>query len=818
VLAAVFALSGGAGLLHEVVWSRLLGHLFGVTTLAISTVLAVYMAGLALGSWAMGQRVARLEDTRRAYALLEIGIGLAALAVPFLLDLVAPLYGWLWRRYFLSFTLFTALQLVLAAAILLPPTIMMGATLPALADYLAARPGRASLAPQWLYTANLAGAVLGVGLAGFVLMPTLGIRRTILAGALVNIGAGLLVLALPRQSAPRPLPSDTARLPEQRAGRLLLAAAFVSGFASIASQVAWTRTLILIVGSTTYAFSTVLLVNLAALALGSAWVSRAARDGRAVGGRLAAMHLLMAISLLGAVYSVNRAPFWYVSLFRWWSPRGIVGLVTMNTAAVFSLLLLPVLFAGTILPLVIIGAVPPDAGRTGRVVGRVYAVNTVGAILGALLASLVCIPVLGSERTLLAICVVGGVMGLLFAWSRESPRWLALASVPVVLCVGLGAVTQPEWEKKPLIYGPYEPSRLAGGREALTRPKEQLLFFREGLTATIAVTQPGEAHSLIINGRVNASDMLGDMSIQVMLAQVPLLLAPRTDDVLVLGWGSGVTVGSVLRGAVKHVTALEIEPAVVEASHFFDHTNHQPLRDPRLTVYLGDGRHILRASDATYDVIISEPSHPWITGVANLFTADFFALGARRLRPDGLFVQWLQGYEISVDTYRTILATFQSVFPEVLAFKSPFADDWILVGSRQPLVLDLAALDRRWAGPGIQEESERVGVRRIELLLSLLQLGPEGVRAISQGVPLNTDDNMRIEFRAPLDMVAADSEWGEAIFASLGPYRRPVETLLTDPSALIGERERLEMLMTGVAAIGLPTEHYKQLLSALDGK
>jgi len=817
-LAAVFALSGSAGLIHEVVWGRLLGHLFGVSTLAIATVLAVYMGGLAIGSYAMGRRVARLPDTRRAYALLEIGIGLSALLVPFLLDLVAPLYGWLWRRYVLSFTLFTVLQFAMASAILLPPTIMMGATLPALADYLAERPGRPSLAPQWLYTANLVGAVLGVLAAGFLLLPTLGIRRTILAGALVNIGAGLLVLALPRQTAPRRLPSEPSRLPGHRPGLLLLAAAFVSGLVSIAAQVAWTRTLILIVGSTTYAFSTVLLVNLAALALGSAWVSRRVARGGSVASLLATMHALMAVSLLGAVYSINRAPFWYVSLFRWWRPEGIAGLVTMNTTAVFSILLLPVLFAGTILPLVIVGAVPPDAERTGGVVGRVYAVNTVGAILGAMLASLVCIPVLGSERTLLAICVVGAVMGVLFAWSHESPRWLALASVPILLCVGLGAVTLPEWEKKPLSFGPYEPSRLGAGPEALTRPNDQLLYFREGRTATIAVTQKGEARSLIINGRANASDTLGDMTTQVMLAEIPLLLAEHADDVLVVGWGSGVTVGSVLRGGVKRVTAFEIEPAVLEASHFFDRVNHQPLRDPRLTVYLGDGRHILRASDATYDAIISEPSHPWITGVANLFTADFFELGARRLRPGGLFVQWLQGYEISVDTYRTILATFHSVFAEVLAFKNPYGDDWYLVGSRQPLVLDLAALDQRWAARGIQAESERVGVRRIELLLSLLQLGPEGVRAFSQGVGINTDDNMRVECRAPLDVVVAASGWGRAIFDALGPYRRPVETLLTDPSALTGDRERLRMLMSAVAASGLPTEHYERLLAALDGR
>jgi len=819
VLAAVFALSGSAGLIHEVVWSRLLGHLFGVTTLAISTVLAVYMGGLAIGSHVMGRRVTRLADTRRAYALLEIGIGVSALLVPLLLDLVAPLYGWLWRRYFRSFALFAGLQFVVASAILLPPTIMMGATLPALADYLAERPGRPSLAPQWLYTANLVGAVLGVALAGFLLMPTLGIWRTIIVGALVNIGGGTLVLALPRQTEPRRPPAGAPREPERAAGRLLLAAAFVSGLLSIAAQVAWMRTLVLIVGSTTYAFSTVLLVNLAALALGSVWVSRrGARDGRAVSGRLAAMHLLMAVALLGAVYSINGAPFWYLSLFRWWRPQGLAGLVGLNTTVVFAILLLPVLFAGTILPLVIIGTVPPDAERTGKAVGRIYAVNTLGAIVGAVLAGFVLIPILGSETTLLGMCVVGAFMGLLFAWTRESPRWLALASVPVLLGVGVGAVIQPVWQKKPLTYGPFQAFHLREGPEALTHPTDRLLYFREGQTATVAVFQRGPARSLVINGRVNASDLLTDMPTQVLSAQIPLLFAPRTDDVLVVGWGSGVTVGSVLRGGVQRVTAMELEPAVVEASRFFEHVNHQPLLDPRLALYHGDARHILSASDTTYDVIISEPSHPWVTGVANLFTADFFALGARRLRPDGLFVQWLQGYDISVDTYQTILATFHSVFPEVLVAKMPLADDWILVGSRRPLRLDLAELDRRWAEPGIQAENERVGMRRIELLLALVRLTTDGVAAISQGARLNTDDNMRVEFRAPLDMVALDAGRGRALLDFLGLYYAPIDTLLADPSALTGDRDRLQVLISGLAAGRLPTERYERLLPTLGAK
>jgi spermidine synthase len=811
-LAAAFLLSGSAGLVHEVVWARLLGHLFGATSLAVSTVLAAFMGGLALGSWWIGRQAERLGDRRRLYALLEIGIGIGALLVPLLLALAEPLYGWLWRRFHFSFAVFSALRFAVAATILLGPTVMMGATLPILADYLAALRGR-RLRAEWLYTLNLAGAVLGTAAAGFVLMPAIGVWGTILVGAGVNIAVGAMVLALPRLPE-RPL--GTTETASTRPARVMLAVAFVSGFVSLATQVAWTRVLALIVGSTTYAFSSVLVVYLVALAAGSAWASRHGGRARAVEPWLVAAHTSAAVCMLVALYCVNRLPYWYIWLYGWWQPESITGIVFVDTVIVLGAVFLPVLFAGTILPLALIGAVPPGV-RTGPAVGRVYAVNTVGAIAGAVLAGFVLVPRLGSQLTLIATAVLLAAVACVLAVLAARPRWLLPLAFAGAAVVALGVHNRPAWNYLELHAGVFEPGRIAGEvTDTLTEPGERTLFHREGPTASVIVVQGSSgAYLLIINGRINAGDHPSDMVTQVLLAQLPLLLAPRADDVFVVGWGSGVTAGSATRGPVRQITAVELEPAVVEASRLFEHVNHKPLDDPRVRVYEDDARHILLASTDTYDVVISEPPHPWVAGVANLFTQDFYRLAADRLRPDGVFAQWLQSYQISFDTYRTIVATFQSVFPEVMLFQTPGGADTILVGSKRPLPVDLDELHRRWAVDPVRRELERIGLRRPEHLLASLRLGPNGVRALAENAPINTDDNMLVEFRGPRDAVKTMDETMYANFAALARYATPVESALADPSTLLGSRERLEALVEALEASDRDTAPYAARLRNL---
>jgi spermidine synthase len=808
-LAVVFLVSGSAGLVHEVVWARMLGKVFGASSLAVSTVLAAFMGGLALGSWWIGRRVDDLRDRRRTYALLEIGIGVAALAVPLLLHLVEPLYGALWRRFHLSFGVFSVLRFVIAGALLLPPTVMMGATLPVLADYLAGLRER-PIAPQWLYTVNLAGAVIGVALAGFVLMPAIGMWGTIIVGAVINITAGLVVLGMPEIPAPAAPVRAAATAPLPRPPVLLTVAALVSGAASIATQVAWTRVLVLIVGSTTYAFSTVVLVYLIALAVGSAWAARRASAATDVRPLLAGTHLVMAVAMLAAVWAVNRLPYWYLGLFQSWQPEGIAGLVGMNMVIVFVILFPSVLFAGTVLPLAMIGALPPQARGTGAVVGGIYAVNTVGAILGALLGGFVLLPLIGSQAILLGVALVGAALGVAFAANSPGPRWLMPVALGVAGVVVAGTVARPDWRTQELNAAVFEPSRLSA--DGIADPDEKLLYYREGPTATVMVGDRDGQIALRINGRVNASDGAIDMPTQVLLAQVPLILAPRTEDVFILGWGSGITAGSALQGPVEHVTAVELEPAVVESSRFFDHVNHQPLSDPRLRLFQDDARHILLAAHDTYDVMISEPSHPWVTGVASLFTRDFFALAAARLREDGVFAQWLQGYQIPLESFRSILAAFQSVFPEVNIYSPSDADDWILVGSRRPLKVDLAGLERRWAHDGTRSEMARVGMERPEHLLAGFYLGTEQVRAITAGVRVNTDDNMHVEFSAPRQIAEPRGVSGTRLATFLADHIVPAEQALTDPQTLLDDPVRVRALVAGLERQARDIEPYEELV------
>jgi spermidine synthase len=795
-LAAAFLVSGAAGLVHEVVWIRLLSRVFGVADLALATVLAAFMGGLALGSWAIGLRSARLADRVRAYAVLELGIGASALLLPLAVASIEPLYGLIWRHLHLSFAVFSLVRLVMVGALLLIPTVLMGATLPVLAEHLARVGGRGPT-PAVLYTLNLVGAVGGVALAGFVLLPAIGIWGTVIVGALLNVGVGLGVLALPRlheESAPATREAGGPALPP-----LLTLAAATSGALAMTTQVAWTRVLGLVVGSTTYALTAVLVVYLLALGLGAAWVARRPRTASRVTSELAIVHGLLALGLLGAMWAVNRLPYWYLQLYDVWGPEAAFGGAARALVAAGLVLAWPVVCAGTVLPLALVGAVPAGTPGTGPAVGRLYAINTLGAIVGALVTGFLLIPRWGTQLTLLGVAAAAALLALAFAARSDRARWLPVGAMAALALVAAAFVWRPAWNMQDLHAGVAEPVLLQGLEvERLTHPDETLLYSREGRAASVLVSrQVDGSRALLINARTNASDGPNDMATQVLLAQIPLLLAPGHERILIVGWGSGVTVGSATQSTAREIVAVELEPAVVEASRLFSHVNHDPLRDPRVRLHEDDARHLLLASPESYDVIISEPSHPWVPGVASLFTRDFYEVAARRLHADGVFAQWLQTYQTSTDTYRTLLATFQSVFPEVLVFRAVHASDTILIGSRRPLTLDLAELDRRWNAEPTRAELARRGLTTPEHVLASLFVGPAGVRELAHGAVLNTDDNMYVEFRGARDMARRRGDATQETFAMLEAHAIPIETALTEPAALVGSRTRLRALIEG---------------------
>src|ERR1043166_6125254 len=773
LVAACFVLSGGPGLAYEVLWARMLGLVFGATTLAVSTVLAAFMGGLALGSALAGRKGAQVKRPVRTYGLIEIGIALYALAVPFLFRLIDNLYVIIWQHFPPGFFGFSVWRFVLSCAVLLVPTTLMGATLPLLSAALLRYAGRNSTSVTRLYTRNLAGAIFGCIAAGFFLLPILGVRGTIFTAAVINVVIGIVAIIADRQVDSNGPADSAAKLEEtvnegpQLASttgnsRFWLTCAFVSGFVTISTQVAWTRVLTMIIGSSTYAFSIVVALFLMGLAGGAYVVGR--KDLSAIlRETVMKVEILTALSVVFTLVLINKIPALLITSGLRFNVNSWAGLLTLQIVSVALLILLPEFLMGMVMPLVLNWAGTKPRDQSVQLVGRSYAVNTVGAIAGAFVSGFILIPKVNTRFTILfaaALCVI--VAGIAYqpkvdGKDRDLQRAVA-AGVTVVLILGMFFVA-PRMNLGDLSIGAFDSlvrvlakSRggTDGGLSEHNGPEiHQLLMYDEGPTSRVSVRKDWDVTSMAINGRTNASDR-DDMPTQVMLGQAPLLLAPHLRNALVVGYATGVTAGSMLQSPIESVECVELEPATVNGSRFFEHVNNHPLNDPRLHLIIDDARTYLRVTPTRYDMIVSEPSHPWVPGVANLFTREFFQLGRDRLQDDGIFVQWLQIYQLSTDSLRSVLGTFHETFPYVQVLRVQGAlkgKDLLLVGSRTPLTLD--RIKERMADQRIAAELARVNLKseadvRAWYLCDEKQLGPAVAGAV-----INTDDNMLIETRAP---------------------------------------------------------------------
>jgi spermidine synthase len=779
-VAVCFLLSGATGLIYEVLWARMLGLVFGVTTLAISAVLAAFMGGLALGSVLASRFATRIVRPVRVYAVIELAIGVYALAVPLLFRLIDRVYAGVWQSLQPGFYGSAATRFVLASMVLIIPTALMGATLPVLARAVTASVQR-SISVTSLYTLNLVGAIAGTIAAGFFLLPSLGVNATIWVAALTNLAIGIVAWLL--DSRDRGQAVSTSRTVdesiEQPAGEyrasnsaFWLACALVSGLVTISMQVVWSRMLSMIIGSSTYAFSIVLALFLTGLSLGAYFVSRRkSSDPQTVRRRVFVVQLLIAASLFLSIRVANGTPALLVSAGFRLGINSWGGLMALQICAAALLILLPSVLMGMVMPLVLKWAEHPEpAGEAGsgaptstsRLVGLSYAMNTLGAIAGSVITAFLLIPGTTTRFTIFCVtslCLISA--GIAYeprrpAVDRALARSLAVGATAVIVVATF--VVWPKLNLNALSTGAYDGyvRVLAKSRGGIPdsidndRPENhRLLMFEEGRTATVSVRRDWDITSLAINGRTNGSDT-EDMPTQVFLAHVGLLTAPRPDNVLMIGFATGVTAGSVLQSPTKSLTSVELEPATLAASRYFEHVNNRPLTDPRLHMILDDARTHLHVNSMRYDVIISEPSHPWVPGVANLFTREFFTLGRERLSDDGVFVQWLQMYQLSTESLRSVLATYQQVFPHVLVFRvrgETNGKDLILVGSRQPLTFD--HIGQRIGDPRAAADLARIGMKRAEdvqawFVTDETRLGP----AIA-GAVINTDDNMHVETVAP---------------------------------------------------------------------
>lgn len=788
LLAAAFVLSGAAGLMYQVVWSRLLVLVFGSTTLAVSTVLSVFMGGLALGAWLVGRWIDRRQRPLIIYAALELGIGLYALFVPWGLDRVLPVYQAVWSGSS-SVGLLLAVRVALIAVILIIPTTLMGATLPVISRAVAS-----GMVTVWVtsaagvagrvgrfYALNTAGAVAGAWLTGFVLLPTFGVTPTIRIAVGCNLAAAAAAWLLGRRWAvaptAEPLPVRAART-EERASearpRRVRAWVFLtlalSGAAALIDEVAWARALGLILGSSVYAFTAMLATFLIGLAGGAALGVRLARRVAPRLALLGAVQIGVAIAGLVTVIGLSHLP---MALVRGADALGALGaraIPLLQFGLSFLVMCLPTVGFGLVFPLAL-HVVMRESGHphrdhlddVGATVGRIYAVNTVGAIVGAGLAGFVLIPVIGVQGSLLLAVGVSLALGVGLVWadpsvSRRRATGLALG----LALAGSVAVTMiPSWSATLMSSGMYWnlPRYVAlykaAGARGLTDELAAVrtVYQREGLTATVVVQrEAGKGRTLTINGRTESGDAF--MRTQVLIAHWPMWLARSGDRVLVIGMGSGATAGSVLGYPIGRLDVVELEAAILDASRFFEPENGRPLADPRTRAIAADGRNFLLLSDERYDVIISQPSLPWVAGAATLFTQDFFDIAASRLAPGGVFGQWVTADAMGADQLRSVMAAFASVFPHFLVVE-PTGGDLFLLGSQRPLALDPARVAGALAHPARAGDLGRVLVFGPQDL-SLMVVGDEStVVPLLAGVVPNTDENLYVEFSGPVAFAGA---------------------------------------------------------------
>ncbi len=766
VLVPLFFLSGATSLVYETIWARHLHLVFGTSQVAIATVLAAFMAGLAAGGLIMGRLADRIRRPVLAYGLLEAGIGVYALLFPYLLQVITPIYLGFWQWAEPSPTLFAAFQALLAGAFLLLPTTLMGATLPLLARFVTTEMASTGNRVGLLYGVNTAGAVLGTGMAGFVLLPAWGLQQTTFAAAMANfLLAGLAILQDRRldSSAPPPVQGRPSR---PAPGGSLLSVAFLAGAAALIYELAWFRLMTLTLGASTYAFTLMLLAFLGGIALGG-WAGGPLADhllrrhGRA-GVLLALGMVQLAVAALsyGTMWLYGDLPYWYVSIYGmmedqsefFWPAQFSLALAVMAPSTIFM---------GATFPLAVRSLVT-DPRRLGAPVGAVYGANTLGGILGAVAASLVLLPnirIVGTVYVAGAVNILACLVALQAAWlcSRRFRRNLPLIMAPVAMLV-VAATWPPPWNPLLMTAGmfKYVGDLSSYEREDVDRfavDPYEMLYYAEGLSSVVTVARTRRTGNIWLanNGKVDASTTV-DMPTQVLVAQLPFMMGRRTGNICIVGLASGISAGSVtLHPQVERIDIVELEPVVVQASHIFDEYNHRPLDDPRTRLVTNDARnHILLTPPGTYDVIISEPSNPWLSGVSNLFTYEFFQEGRRRLAPGGIWSQWIQMYGMGRTELKSLLRTFAQVFPHVLLFSTIEDADLVLLGSDQPLILDIDTVRSAMEGnPAVVEELEIIDIDSPFGILARFQADREAVLAMAADAPLNTDDNMLVEYSAP---------------------------------------------------------------------
>lgn len=771
---ALFVGSGAAALIYEVVWFQMLQLSLGSSAVSLGVLLGVFMGGMCLGSWLFPKKVDPKHHPLKVYALLEMGIGICGLLVL----LIVPLLGGVYTAVAGTGQFSVLLRGLVAAVVLLPPTLMMGATLPAIARYVETTPKGVS----WMgffYGGNIAGAVIGTLLAGFYLLRVYDmVTTTFVAVALNALVAGLgFILA---KSAPYESAGVAKKDPVVAPGaRVVYIAIALSGLTALASQVIWSRVLSLLIGATVYTFSLILAVFLVGLGIGSSLGSSMAHNLKHPRVALGWVQMLLCVALAWAAYITTAGmPFWPINPSISSDPVFNFQLDLMRAAFV----VLPgAILWGMSFPLAL-ASVAEKGQDPARLVGGVYAANTVGAIIGALLASLLAIALIGSQNAQMVLIGISAVSGLMLLASHADETGKGrsqVASMVVLVLVtagaGLLARTVPPMPGLLVAYGRYAATWVG---------QNEIIYTGEGMTASVAVSRtPNGVLNYHNAGKVQASSEPQDMRLQRMLGHMTTLIPDNPKTVVVIGCGAGVTAGAVsIDPDLTQVTIAEIEPLVprVVSTYFSEH-NFDVIRNPRVRVHLDDARHFLLTTKEKFDAITSDPLDPWVKGAATLYTREFFEVVKSRLNPGGVVTLFVQLYESSDAAVKSEIATFLEAFPQGVVFANTINGqgyDLVLVGQLDPKPIDVDRVQARLSDPknaAIARSLAEIGIYSAVDLFATYGGRRDDMGGWLAGAQINTDRNLRLQYLAGLGLnlyqsaqiyrnMSAESRYPEGLF------------------------------------------------------
>lgn len=817
----LFFLSGLSALVYQVLWVRSFSLIFGGSHMAVTTVLAVFMAGLALGGY-LGRHIDRSPRPLRIYGRLEIGIGVAAILLLWLLRMYPEIYVAFAHLANNQFAILSLGRIVFSVTALLVPTTLMGLTLPALAGFATRQNGDLGKQLSLLYGINTFGAVAGALAAGFFLLRHLTVTTTYALAIAISLLVGLIALTIDNRLAGKPVLRKTAAAGETTPDpvpvedcdtekpvpvRMILIGIGISGFCALGYEILWTRVLSIVVGTTVYSYTLMLVAFLIGIASGGAsyqvllQLSGQVRYhiGRLV-LRFGLIQIVIGLLALLVSFALRDLPNQALNIETWleqWFGSSTEMRQTTNFVLALLYMLVPAFFMGLAFPLA--GDIVSRSRRkAGKTVGETLTYNTVGAILGALVSGLVLIYLFGIERSLQYLSLVNLGLGLTLCASLLKFRPARWSVAPLVAVLMVLLFANPDllriWDQKYYAIFNHNARQAFATDESLADlfAVADVLYYVEGVTSTISVVKiKGANQGLNVNGRTVASNDRKDQQCQYTLGHLPMLLHKNPRKVWVLGMGTGMTAGAtVVHPEVESVTVAELEKQVLPAARTFAAYNHNFLDNPKVKVIFNDGRNFLLTTEERYDVITADPIHPWSQGAAYLYTDEYYRLAASRLRSGGLMCQWLPIYELAPLDLKTVVKTFANNFRYVYVWLSDY--DAELVGSNEPIEINIDTLQKRIdASPEVLSDLQRINMGSAAQFLSYCIMGPMSSRSYGKEALLNTDDNLYLEFSAP------DSKGKSELIAA-------------NIASLSGQREDISPYITGIslpAALGtVPTD------------